>query len=69
MEAHDLYVLFLQNGLQVNSSLSQILSDEEIEEYLKHEFVLLIDGTTARSYPPYKEFAEDVQKIYKQLVQ
>lgn len=68
MDAHDLYELLKKNGLEVGAEIKEILSDEELEEYIKEDFDLLIEGACSRSDMAYKNLANEVEKVYKKLI-
>lgn len=68
MDAHDLYELLKKNGLEAGADIKKILSDKELEEYIKEDFDLLIEGSCSRSDSAYKNLASEVEKIYKKLI-
>lgn len=68
MDTNELYELFLKNGLKVGTDIKEILSDKELEEYIKEDFDLLIEGTCSRSDSAYKNLADEVEKVYKKLI-
>ena len=68
MDAHELYELFLKNGLEVGTDIKEILSDKQLEEYIKEDFDLLIEGACSRSDKAYKNLADEVEKVYKKLI-
>lgn len=68
MDAHDLYELLKKNGLEVGADIKEILSDKELEEYIKEDFDLLIEGACSRSDIAYKNLASEVEKVYKKLI-
>ena len=68
MDAHDLYELLKKNGLEVGADIKEILSDKELEEYIKEDFDLLIEGSCSRSDMAYKNLADEVEKVYKKLI-
>ena len=68
MDAHELYELFLKNGLEVGTDIKEILSDKQLEEYIKEDFDLLIEGVCSRSDIAYKNLASEVEKVYKKLI-
>ena len=68
MDAHELYELLLKNGLEVGADIKEILSNKELEEYIKEDFDLLIEGACSRSDMAYKNLANEVEKVYKKLI-
>lgn len=68
MDAHELYELLTKNGLKVGADIKEILSDKELEEYIKEDFDLLIEGACSRSDMAYKNLADEVEKVYKKLI-
>jgi len=68
MDAHDLYELLKKNGLEVGADIKEILSDKQLEEYIKEDFDLLIEGACSRSDMAYKNLADEVEKVYKKLI-
>lgn len=68
MDAHELYELLKKNGLEVGADIKEILSDKRLEEYIKEDFDLLIEGACSRSDIAYKNLASEVEKIYKKLI-
>lgn len=68
MDAHDLYELLKKNGLEVGADIKEILSDNDLEEYIKEDFDLLIEGACSRSDIAYKNLADEVEKVYKKLI-
>ena len=68
MDAHELYELLKKNGLEVGADIKEILSDKELEEYIKEDFDLLIEGSCSRSDMAYKNLADKVEKVYKKLI-
>ena len=68
MDAHDLYELLKKNGLEAGADIKKILSDKELEEYIKEDFDLLIEGACSRSDIAYKNLANEVAKVYKKLI-
>ncbi len=68
MDAHELYELLKKNGLEVGADIKEILSDEELEKYIKEDFDLLIEGACSRSDKAYKNLADEVKKVYKKLI-
>lgn len=68
MDAHELYELLSKNGLEVGADIKEILSDKELEEYIKEDFDLLIEGACSRSDSAYKNLANEVEKVYKKLI-
>lgn len=68
MDAHDLYELLKKNGLEAGADIKEILSDKELEEYIKEDFDLLIEGACSRSDSAYKNLADEVEKVYKKLI-
>lgn len=68
MDAHDLYELLTKNGLEVGADIKEILSDKQLEEYIKEDFDLLIEGACSRSDKAYKNLADEVEKVYKKLI-
>lgn len=68
MDAHDLYELLKKNGLEVSADIKEILSDKQLEEYIKEDFDLLIEGACSRSDKAYKNLADEVEKVYKKLI-
>lgn len=68
MDAHDLYELLKKNGLEMGADIKEILSDKELEEYIKEDFDLLIEGSCSRSDMAYKNLASEVEKVYKKLI-
>jgi len=67
MPAEQLYDLFIESGLVVNERLKQHLSEEQIADILKTEFMLLSQGSIARGDTMYLDFADEVHKVYMQL--
>lgn len=68
MDAHDLYELLKKNGLEAGADIKEILSDKELEKYIKEDFDLLIEGACSRSDSAYKNLADEVEKVYKKLI-
>lgn len=68
MDAHELYELLSKNGLELGADIKAILSDKELEEYIKEDFDLLMDGACSRSDMAYKNLASEVEKVYKKLI-
>lgn len=68
MDAHDLYELLKKNGLEAGADIKEILSDKQLEEYIKEDFDLLIGGACSRSDKAYKNLADEVEKVYKKLI-
>ena len=68
MDAHDLYELLKKNGLEASADIKEILSDKQLEEYIKEDFDLLIEGACSRSDMAYKNLADEVEKVYKKLI-
>ena len=68
MDAHDLCELLKKNGLEVGTDIKEILSDKELEEYIKQDFDLLIEGACSRSDMAYKNLTDKVEKVYKKLI-
>ena len=68
MNAHDLYELLKKNGLEAGTDIKEILSDKELEEYIKEDFDLLIEGACSRSDKAYKNLTDEVEKVYKKLI-
>lgn len=68
MDAHDLYELLKKNGLEVGADIKEILSDKQLEKYIKKDFDLLIEGACSRSDKAYKNLADEVEKVYKKLI-
>jgi hypothetical protein len=68
MDAHDLYELLTKNGLEAGADIKEILSDKKLEEYIKEDFDLLIEGACSRSDKAYKNLADEVEKVYKKLI-
>lgn len=68
MDAHELYELLKKNGLEAGADIKEILSDKELEEYIKEDFDLLIEGACSRSDMAYKNLASEVEKVYKKLI-
>lgn len=68
MDAHELYELLSKNGLEPGADIKEILSDTELEEYIKEDFDLLIEGACSRSDSAYKNLANEVEKVYKKLI-
>ena len=68
MDAHELYELLKKNGLEAGADIKEILSDKELEEYIKEDFDLLIEGACSRSDKAYKNLADEVEKVYKKLI-
>lgn len=68
MDAHDLYELLKKNGLEAGADIKEILSDKKLEEYIKEDFDLLIEGACSRSDKAYKNLADEVEKVYKKLI-
>lgn len=68
MDAHELYELLKKNGLEAGADIKEILSDKELEEYIKEDFDLLIEGACSRSDMAYKNLTDKVEKVYKKLI-
>ena len=68
MDAHDLYELLKKNGLEVGTDIKEILSDKRLEEYIKEDFDLLIEGACSRSDIAYKNLESEVENVYKKLI-
>lgn len=68
MDAHELYELLKKNGLEVGADIKEILSDKQLEEYIKEDFALLIEGACSRNDKAYKNLADEVEKVYKKLI-
>lgn len=68
MDAHDLHELLKKNGLEAGADIKEILSDNELEEYIKEDFDLLIEGACSRSDKAYKNLADEVEKVYKKFI-
>ena len=68
MDAHDLYELLKKNGLEVCAHIKEILSHKDLDEYIKEDFDLLIEGACSRSDKAYKNLADEVEKVYKKLI-
>ena len=68
MDAHELYELLSKNGLDAGADIKEILSDKRLEEYIKQDFDLLIEGACSRSDSAYKNLADEVEKVYKKLI-
>lgn len=68
MDAHELYELLKKNGLEAGADIKEILSDKQLEEYIKEDFDLLIEGSCSRSDMAYKNLADKVEKVYKKLI-
>ncbi len=68
MDAHELYELLKKNGLEAGADIKEILSDKQLEEYIKEDFDLLIEGACSRSDSAYKNLADEVEKVYKKLI-
>lgn len=68
MDAHELYELLTKNGLKAGADIKEILSDKKLEEYIKKDFDLLIEGACSRSDKAYKNLADEVEKVYKKLI-
>lgn len=68
MDAHELYELLSKNGLEPGADIKEILSDKELEEYIKEDFDLLIEGACSISDMAYKNLATEVEKVYKKLI-
>lgn len=68
MSAGDLYKVLLANGLQADEDLTKVLSEEQLAEYIKTDFHLLKDGVTSRSHTGYMKLADDIKKIYENIV-
>lgn len=68
MDAHDLYELLTKNSLEVGADIKEILSDKQLEGYIKEDFDLLIEGACSRSDKAYKNLADEVEKVYKKLI-
>lgn len=65
MDAHELYELLTKNGLEAGADIKEILSDKELEEYIKEDFDLLIEGACSRSDMAYKNLANEAYKVYE----
>lgn len=48
--------------------LKEVLTEKELAEYVKEDFVLLIQGSTWRSDQGYAKLAEDIKEIYKKII-
>ena len=68
MEAEDLYKVFKENGLEVDSHLKETLTEKELADYVKEDFDLLIQGATSRSDQGYAKLAKDIEEIYEKIV-
>ena len=60
--------LLKKNGLEAGADIKEILSDKQLEEYIKEDFDLLIEGACSRSDSAYKNLADEVEKVYKKLI-
>lgn len=68
MKAEDLYKVFKENGLEVDSHLKEALTEKELADYVKEDFDLLIQGATSRSDQGYAKLAKDINEIYGKII-
>ena len=68
MKAEDLYKVFKENGLEVDNDLKEVLTEKELEDYIKKDFDLLIQGSTSRSDQGYAKLAKDIHEIYEKII-
>lgn len=68
MKAEDLYKVFKENGLKVDSDLKEVLTEKELADYVKEDFDLLIQGATSRSDQGYAKLAKDIKGIYGKII-
>lgn len=68
MKAEDLYKVFKENGLEVDSDLKEVLTEKELADYIKEDFELLIQGSTSRSDQGYAKLAKDIKEIYEKII-
>ena len=68
MKAEDLYKVFKENGLEVDSDLKEVLTEKELADYVKEDFDLLIQGSTSRSDQGYVKLAKDIKEIYEKII-
>ena len=66
MKAEDLFKVFKENGLKVDSHLKEVLTEKELAKYVKEDFDLLIQGSTSRSDEAYTKLAKEIKEIYEQ---
>ena len=52
----------------MGTDIKEILSDKRLEEYIKEDFDLLIEGACSRSDIAYKNLASEVENVYKKLI-
>lgn len=68
MKAEDLFKVFKENGLKVDSHLKEVLTEKELAEYVKKDFDLLVQGSTSRSDQGYAELAKEIKEIYEKMI-
>ena len=68
MKAEDLFKVFKENGLEVDSHLEEVLTEKELADYVKEDFDLLIQGSTSRSDQGYAKLAKDIKEIYEKII-
>jgi hypothetical protein len=68
MSADELYEVLIKNGLQVDENLKKIFTEDQLAEYIKSDFHLLKNGGTSRSYAEYEKLADDIKKIYDNIL-
>lgn len=68
MKSEDLFKVFKENGLEVDSDLEEVLTEKELADYVKEDFDLLIQGSTSRSDKGYAKLAKDIKEIYEKII-
>ena len=68
MKAEDLFKVFKENGLKVDSHLKEVLTEKELADYIKKDFDLLIQESTSRSDQGYAKLAKDIHEIYEKII-
>lgn len=68
MKAEDLFKVFKENGLKVDSHLKEVLTEKELAKYVKEDFDLLIQGSTSRSDEGYAKLAKEIKEIYEKII-
>ena len=68
MPAMELYELFLANGLEIDEDLQKILTKDQLAEFFKADFELLLEGVSTRSHMGYMKIAKDTKIIYEKLI-
>lgn len=67
MPAIELFDLFLNHGLVIESDISQI-DETEMAELFKNNFQLFKDGISTLSSTGYYRIAQDTKKIYQEII-